>query len=290
MQSRGFLPLAAALLAACVAQPPARDDVSQAVAVTADGVRIAYDVRGAGEPTLVFVHCWCGDREFWREQLDVFAREHRVVALDLSGHGASGAHAQPSLEALGGDVVAVVDALALERCVLVGHSLGGPVSLKAASLLPGRVALVVGVETMHDVEMEVPKDKLAALIASFERDFREQMKQAVRSMLPKATDRELVGWITRRACSARAADALAISRALIGVDLPALLASAGVPVRCINSAAHPPSILPTEIERNRKYADFDALLLEDTGHYPQLERPREFNAALRALLPAPAGG
>ena len=272
------------LFCACATSPAPRADVAPGTALTDDGVRIAYDVRGAGEPTLVFVHCWCGDREFWREQLDVFSDEHRVVALDLSGHGASGTHAQPSIDALGCDVVAVCDALALRDVVFVGHSLGGPASLNAASRMHGRVAAVIGVETMHDVEMEVSSRDLDALIAAFERDFSGQMRQAVRAMLPATTASDLVNWITRKACGARARDALAISRALSGVDLPALLASAKVAVRCINSSAHAPSIQPTSLEHNRKHADFDAVLIDGTGHYPQLERPDEFNRVLREVL------
>ncbi len=269
---------------ACVAAPLPRADVATSFALTDDGVRIAFDARGSGEPTLVFVHCWCGDREFWREQLDVFAREQRVVALDLSGHGESGAHSQASIDALGGDVVAVCDALALNDVVLIGHSLGGPASLNAAARMRGRVAAVIGVETMHDVEMDVPARDIEALLASFERDFRGQMRQAVRALLPASTERDLVDWITRKACAARSNEVLAISRALIGVELPALLASANVPVRCINSAAHAPAIRPTSIEHNRKHADFDAVLIDGTGHYPQLERPEEFNRVLRGLL------
>jgi pimeloyl-ACP methyl ester carboxylesterase len=42
--------------------------------------------------------------------------------------------------------------------------------------------------------------------------------------------------------------------------------------------------MPTAIETNRKYADFDAVLMEGVGHYPQLERPEEFNRELLRVL------
>ena len=57
---------------------------------SADGVLISYQMAGEGPVSVVFVHGWSCDRGYWKEQLDYFARVHRVVALDLAGHGDSG--------------------------------------------------------------------------------------------------------------------------------------------------------------------------------------------------------
>ena len=55
-----------------------------------DGVPISYSVQGKGDPTLVFIHCWSCDRHLWDNQVSVFAKEHRVVTIDLPGHGSVG--------------------------------------------------------------------------------------------------------------------------------------------------------------------------------------------------------
>ena len=55
-----------------------------------DGTPISYEIYGAGESTLVFVHGWSCDARYWRAQLPHFAENHRVVMLDLAGHGHSG--------------------------------------------------------------------------------------------------------------------------------------------------------------------------------------------------------
>src|SRR5262245_20922964 len=55
-----------------------------------DGLNIVYEVRGRGDTALVFLHGWCGDREYWKHQVDAFAGDYRVVALDQAGHGESG--------------------------------------------------------------------------------------------------------------------------------------------------------------------------------------------------------
>ncbi|HSL83506.1 MAG TPA: alpha/beta fold hydrolase, partial [Thermoanaerobaculia bacterium] len=146
MHASNTAPLALAL-AAALGLPPLASAADTATVEAADGVPIVYEVSGPAEaagPALVFVHCWACDRTYWREQVDVFAADHRVVTLDLAGHGESGAGREAwTVTGLAGDVRAVVEALAreerLERVILIGHSMGGPVSLEAARLMPERV-------------------------------------------------------------------------------------------------------------------------------------------------------
>src|SRR5215207_9678852 len=101
-----------------------------------DGVELAYEVHGVADPdalTLVFVHGWAGERAYWEHQVAFFSDRYRVVALDLAGHGESGlGRTDWDLPAFGDDVVAVVDAVGIQRAVLVGHSMGGDAVVFAA--------------------------------------------------------------------------------------------------------------------------------------------------------------
>ena len=101
---------------------------------------IHYDVHGQGDRALVFVHCWsCDTRTYWQNQVDEFAKDFRVVTVDLGGHGQSGMNRKEwTMAAFGADVAAVVNKLDLKNIVLVGHSMGGPVCLEAARRLQGR--------------------------------------------------------------------------------------------------------------------------------------------------------
>jgi pimeloyl-ACP methyl ester carboxylesterase len=67
---------------------------------------IAYDTAGEGDPPLLFLHGWCGDRSFFAPQFEHFSATHRVVSVDLPGHGESKAPAAYSIESLGADVAA----------------------------------------------------------------------------------------------------------------------------------------------------------------------------------------
>ena len=84
------------------------------VATSRDGVRLAFEVHGAGTPTLVFVHGWSCDRRYWRGQLRPLAARYQTVAVDLAGHGQSGVGRRSwTMAAFGEDVVAVVEQLGL---------------------------------------------------------------------------------------------------------------------------------------------------------------------------------
>jgi pimeloyl-ACP methyl ester carboxylesterase len=250
-----------------------------------DGVPIAYEARGRGEPALVFIHCWACDRSFWRGQIDSLATDHRVIALDLPGHGASGrARTEWSIPGLGADVAALVTALELPRVILVGHSMGAPVALAAAARLRGRVAGIVCVDALHDVELRVEDRMIAPMLAGFERDYPATMTAAVRGMFAGSADTASANWVLEKALAADTGVALALMRTYPSLDFVALLADAGAPVRCINAAPRGPTSLETKTASNRKYGDFDAVLMEGVGHYLQLERPGEFNAKLREIL------
>src|ERR1700683_1016011 len=248
-----------------------------------DGVRIVYDVRGQGATTLLFVHCWAGDRFFWRDQADAFADEFRVVTLDLAGHGESGRNRNHwSILGLSEDVLAVANALKLERVILIGHSMGGPVSLEAARLLSGRVLGVVLVDTMHNVEVPRSMASAQADAEKLKTDFGGYLGD-LSSVFSKTTDPSIRHWVEKKAITADPTVCIALKLDTPNLDLKKLFINAGVPIRAIN--AKPPIGDVTNVEGNRKYADYNAILMDNVGHFIQLERPKEFNENL-AKCPA----
>jgi pimeloyl-ACP methyl ester carboxylesterase len=275
--------IAAALTALLLAAPPAATGVKQGTAHAADGLSIAYDVRGKGRTAVVLVHCWACDRTFWREQVEPLSRKYRVVTLDLGGHGASGANrSRWSVADLGGDVQAVVLALRLERVVLVGHSMGGPVALDAARRMPGRVVGIVAVDSLHDVEKRVTREQAEKFAALYQEDFPGTMSSMVHRMFPAGADPAAVDFVVTRAAAARPGPALALLRDYPNLDLAAWMEAARVPVRAIQ--AGPPLSPVTKIGTNRKHGNYDASFMDGVGHYLMLERPAEFNRRLEAAV------
>ena len=112
-----------------------------------DGLRSFYEVYGAGDPAILFVPTWSvAHSRIWKAQIPWFASRHRVVTFDALGNGRSDRPPQPEAydeAALAGDIVAVMDATATERAVLVSLSLGAQRSLITAADHPDRVAGLV---------------------------------------------------------------------------------------------------------------------------------------------------
>ena len=278
---RVALALAGALFPACTsvsAPPPAAAQRAR----SADGVSIAWEERGAGAPALVFVHGWCGERGFWRGTLEAVAPRHRCIALDLAGHGASGAgRTRWTLAAMAQDVVAVVEASGAEDVILVGHSMGAPVALLAAPRLAPRVRGVIAVDSLHRADFSYPPGFLQRAAGELEADFPRALSASMRAVLPRRTDPELVAWIEARALRTDRGAAVGLLRDLGDFELGPALSGAGVPVRVIDAAESEPA---ADVEQNSRLADFDALTMDGVGHFPMLEAPREFQALLERWI------
>lgn len=275
------------VLAGCGDDAPIAEETLVAQLVQAsDGVPIVYETHGSGAAAVVFVHCWGCNRQFWTEQIQPIADAgYRVAAMDLPGHGESGADREDwSIKGLADDLHRVLDRLTEERIVLVGHSMGGPVSLAAAPGLGDRLAGIVCVDTLHNAEFEWPEGMTESLVSRMRRDFREGIELFVPQLFKSDADPDLVAWVVDQAVASDQEAAIGLMQDFSNFDMPDMLSNAGVPVRCINAAPDGDWGMPTAIEINRKYADFDAVLMEGVGHYPQLEQPHAFNEQLLALL------
>src|ERR1043165_7144323 len=143
---------------------PFSQTASTSVVNASDGVPIHYEVQGKGEPALVFVHCWSCNRHLWDNQVAELSKTHRVVTIDLPGHGESGMDRKTwSVESFGDDVKTVVMKLDLKRVVLICSSMGGPITLEAARRMPDRVVGIVPVDTFQDVDSKIPPEQLDAV-------------------------------------------------------------------------------------------------------------------------------
>ena len=112
-------------------------------AAAADGTEIAWSAQGDG-PAVMLVHGITESAASWQPITDRLAVDHCVITMDLRGHGESGTAERYDLEAMAGDVGAVMAAAGASAPHLVGHSLGGAVVSAAGGVIP--VATVVNVD------------------------------------------------------------------------------------------------------------------------------------------------
>ena len=249
---------------------------------SADGIPIAYEVRGSGNPALVFVHGWSCDRGYWNPQLPHFAERHRVIAIDLPGHGESGpGRAEWTMPAFGADVAAVVHQLGLDEVVLIGHSMGGDVIVAAAGHVAPHVRGLVWIDTYRSLGGPHPSaEEIAAFVAPFRADFKTAASRFLRTMFTPDADPGLVERIVDDMASAPpdiAVDCLehaitfepAVCETLLELKLPAI---------AIN-----PGYRSTDVESMRRFG-IEPVVMPGVGHFLHLEDPATFNRLLEDAI------
>ena len=122
---------------------------AERVRVSAEGTSIAYRAWGGrASPGIVLVHGGAAHSRWWDHIAPLMAQDRRVVALDLSGHGDSGRRETYSLDVWAREVLAVAaDAGIAGPPIVIGHSMGGFVTLRLASLYGARIAGAVAIDS-----------------------------------------------------------------------------------------------------------------------------------------------
>lgn len=290
MQGRVSLAFVVLLGAACLAakEQGMTTAVVRKTCQAPDGVTLVYSTAGQGEPALLFVHGGMADRSFYESQLRVLSDRWRVIAVDLAGHGESGANRTTwGIPEFAADVKAVADAEGLKRLVVFGNSLGGPVAVEAALLLPGRAMGVIGIDTFQDLGQSASPDyrREAAeyfrkRAEAFRNDYPTAMREMVKMLFHPDADPALVAEVERRMLKTPAAVASATLAGVAGYDQDAAVGRLKVPLRAING-----DLYPTDVKAARAVnPDFDVILMKHMGHYPMLERPDEFNRHVAAVV------
>ena len=277
----GFFFATLAVLFFCYGNLMGSDHTSTGKAISFDGVEIVYTCQGKAEPALVFIHGGFADRSYWDNQVRTFSANHMVIALDLAGHGDSGSNRQNwGIPSFAKDVVAVIKSQKIKKAVLIGNSLGGPVALETARLLPDTIAAVVAVDTLQDISVKAPPGYYKNLADAYRNNFEATIKRMINSLFHADTDPEFRSGIEEDMMDNSPEIAAAMMESFDTLDLPAMVKGLNIPIRCING-----DLYKTQIEKNRTiHADFDAVILPHTGHYPMLEDPETFNQHLRAIL------
>lgn len=270
------------LLTACASpQMSSRHEV----ALSFDSERIAYNVAGEGKTALIFIHGWNCDARYWQEQVPVFAKDYQVITMDLAGHGHSSFdRADFTMQSFARDVQAVIEREDIERAILIGHSMGGGVVAEAARLMPEQVIGIIGVDTLQNVAERTPQSVIDDMIKPFEADFRSAMQNFVSTMFVPGSDPQLVRWIKEDMSSAPKDPSLSAFRNYTGQhvngDAAAVFKEITVPVVSINAR-----LWPSAPEENRQHIhDYQLFYIEDTGHFPMLEKPEAFNLLLEKAI------
>ncbi len=260
-----------------------------------NGVQLAYDDHtGPEESTpappvpLVLVHGHPFNRSSWDAQVAEFAAERRVITFDLRGYGESAVRDAPPVSDFGDfarDLEALLDHLGVARCALGGISMGGQIVLDAYARFPHRMAGLLLADTSPGAE--TPEGK-AFRNELADRLLAEGMRGYTDEVLHKMVapyNEEAAGRVRRMMLASSPRGAAAALRARAErPDYEAGLAEVGVPVLVV--VGRDDTYTPVAGARALHAALPDARLcvVERAAHLPNLERPEEFNAAVRDWL------
>jgi pimeloyl-ACP methyl ester carboxylesterase len=254
--------------------------------LTLNGVGIHYDERGSGAP-LLLLHGLGGSCEDWAYQVPVFAQHFRVVTACLRGFGHSerprggysiGQHA--------GDMFALLDALGIERCHVVGHSMGGAIAFEMALERPERVASLVALNSQPSFEVDSLSKRLLLLwrlVMPRVLGMPRMARLMTARHFPRPEQAELRERVRKAHAGNDARVYVANLRALAGWTVAGRLGEIRVPVLLVSADQD-----FTAVEEKRRYLSAlpDARLevIPDSRHISHLDQPDAFNRVVLDFL------
>ena len=154
-----------------------------------DGVKLFFQEGGGGTPPLLFVHGWTCDHTYLAPQFEYFRDAHRVVAVDLRGHGQSDKPQQDyTMAGFADDIVWLCGRLKLEKPVVLGHSMGGVIALAVAACAPRLPSAIVTIESPILPPPAVASNVRPFVDALRGPDYRQAQRDFVSNMLFLPTD------------------------------------------------------------------------------------------------------
>jgi pimeloyl-ACP methyl ester carboxylesterase len=250
-------------------------------AAVRDGVNLRYLDTGSGDPPLVLIHGWACNQSMWGDQIEAFAPKHRIIAVDLRGHGESDKPDQDyDIAGFADDMAWLIRELGLERPIIVAHSMGGVTTINLLHQHPDIARAAVFVD---------------AGIIPFPAEIRplvDQTIEALKTPAYKDVARNVIAqFMFREESPPELRDRVATEMA----EAPQRLMYTALP-STLDEANYPPGPMPvpslfvkaatiqaTEEQIKERYPGMEVVSM-DTGHFPHMEKPEEFNAIVSKWL------
>ena len=248
--------------------------------VTMDGSKVRYiDTGGDSKNALVFVHCWTCNAEFWRDQIGAFP-QYRVLALDLPGHGQSDKpKIEYTIEHFARAVEAVMNDAGVKKAVLVGHSMGTPVTRRFYELYPKKT---LGIVTVDGALIPMgPRDEIDKFFQPMIANYRPSVATFLDGMLQPTWPS--VKQFIRSSMLATEDHVGASAMKNMIEDSFAQHGKIDVPVLAVMA---PSPYWPKDLETQYRNVapDIDFQMWSGVSHFLQLERPREFNGQVKMFI------
>lgn len=252
-------------------------------------IDVAWFEAGRGQP-LILIHGLADDHRAWRRALPDILLRHRILLYDLRGHGQTTlGRPDGTLRQLGDDLVALMDAIGIDRAAIAGFSLGGTIAMRHAIDHPDRVSALALVATSSRVGRSA-SDWYRQRVEMVERNdphLRETLDQDTADVYAESASELEEGLLIRRestadprgygnACAAMAAlNATPLDPELGRIMAPTLIIASDLDKHCPPKAGQ---IIAAGIKRSRLE------VISGAGHPIPVEKPHELAHSMIAFL------
>ena len=264
-------------------------DTLQYLFTEVGGFRVRYADRGFGDSVVLLLHGFGGDLDNWMFNLDSLAEKHRVLALDLPGHGQSvKTNVDPSLSGMATFVRKFLDVLSVSSLHVVGHSMGGAIAMQLASDSPKTVKSL-GLICSAGLGPDINSDYLRGFV---EAQSQQELKLVLQQLF---ADESLVNLqlvndlLNYKRMDGVEATLKALSETLISAGEQTFLTdnivASGIPVLVIWGKQD--RIIPVSHAQNYSAAGGSCVeveIFDSAGHMVQMEKAYEVNRSLLNFL------
>jgi pimeloyl-ACP methyl ester carboxylesterase len=289
MNTKAILLIVIASLSGSVSKTQTQERMTaKQITIRDKKVEINYFQQGQGDTTLLFLHGWCIDGMYWKNQLEYFSGNYDVYAIDLPGFGKSTAQRTNwTIEEYANDVTAFIDTMNLKNVVIIGHSMAGEIMLQTALTNNPKIAGVVGVDNFKFIDVAFTPEQMKQMT-----DFFPKLDKDFKNSAPVYADMMLFHPTTSKEVKDRVKTDFTNCNSVIGYGTfmnqmqyaftdAQRLEQLNYKLNLINSDGFPTN--ETGLKSHCKNS-FQIETISATGHYPMIEKPEEFNLILEKVL------
>lgn len=256
--------------------------------VEVNGITIHYHRTGGDKPPVVMLHGMSDNGLCWTQVAMDMEKDFDVVMIDARGHGASTVERTDfSFELLATDVAGVIDALRLDKPVLVGHSMGGQVATVVGARFPGKVSRIALEDPAYFVRPAIRflvRLFLPFVLAAARRSARKPIEQVMarcRKQNPTWSDVDVATWAPAQVAFGRNLTDGKLEKISLKIDWHAIFPMVSCPVLLIIPSRGMMS-LDTARRIAKEFPDARIAYIDGAGHSVRRE---QYEAYMNALVP-----
>lgn len=255
--------------------------------VVCDGYTLCYTDQGEGEP-VVLLHGFCGSSGYWEQLVPLLSGSYRCIAPDLRGHGSSDAPlGKYSIEQMADDVLKLLDELNLPKATMLGHSMGGYITLSFAQRYAARLNGFGLIHSTGYADDEAGKEKRLKAVSTIQSEgvtafidglipglFAPDTAKARPELIEKAKE---IGYLTPPQGAAGAALAMRERP-----DRRDVISASALPVLLV--AGENDRVAPPEKVFSADRPNITKATIQGAGHMSMMEAPEELARVILRFL------